>query len=87
MRYKKSLGTASIALSQKLAPADLSALQPLSENMSLAAGIAAFGMVLRQSPHKGEATLDMARELVKQSLAFDPHGYRAQLLQLIDKAK
>ena len=87
VRYKKSLGTASIALSQKLAPADLSALQPLSENMSLAAGIAAFGMVLRQSPHKGEATLDMARELVKQSLAFDPHGYRAQLLQLIDKAK
>ena len=61
--------------------------EPMSANMNLAAGIAAYGMLLRDSPHKGEASFRMAKSLVEQSLDFDPHGYRAELLKLIKKAE
>ena len=40
-------------------------------------------MILRESEYKGDATLDLARKLVKQGLSFDPHGYRAELLEMI----
>ena len=56
-----------------------------SENLRFAAGVTAYGLVLRNSEYKGEATLKMARELVQGSLSFDPNGFRAQLLELMDK--
>ena len=62
-------------------------MKPLTANLSLAAGIATYGMLLRNSPHKGDANYDMAIELVTNSLSFDPHGYRAKLVELIKKAK
>ena len=57
-----------------------------SENLNFAAGVAAYGMLLRQSPYAGNATFAMASDLVQQNSAFDPHGYRAQLHDLIIKA-
>lgn len=50
-----------------------------------AAGVAVHGMVLRDSQYKGNATSEMAEKLVEAGLEFDPHGYRAELLQLIRK--
>jgi Ca-activated chloride channel family protein len=47
--------------------------------------VAAYGMILRDSPYKGDATIEMAKRLVNQGLSFDPHGYRAELLKLMDK--
>ena len=55
--------------------------------MNLASGIAAFGMLLRTSIYKGDATFSMAEDLVEKSLSFDPNGYRAELLKLIGRAK
>jgi len=54
--------------------------------MSFAAGTAAYGMILRESPHKGNSTFELAHTLVNASLSFDPHGYRAQFKELIDLA-
>ena len=59
----------------------------VDENMTFASGVVAYGLALRNSAYKGSATLDMAYELVSQSLGTDPHGYRAQLLELIKKAR
>lgn len=91
LRYKKALGKESIPVKEEIAVEDLyqqnGEIRPLSANLSLAAGLSAYGMILRNSPHKGNATYDMAEELVKNSLDFDPHGYRAELLQLMKKAK
>ena len=42
-------------------------------------------MILRDSPFKGDATIDMAKQLVNQSLTFDPGNHRQELLQLMDK--
>ena len=83
MRYKKALGGESIALSTDVTLKDGEA----SVNMTFAAGVAAYGMVLRSSPHRGEATLEMAAQLVEKSLSFDPHGYRKELLGLIRASK
>ena len=87
-RYKKSLNSSSIPLKIDLAVEDmLRNGQPLqmSENLCFAAGVAAYGMVLRTSPYKGEATLEMACKLIESSLGYDPHGYRAELLSIIKK--
>lgn len=83
-RYKESIGAQSISLSDE-ALAQTSG-KP-SENLSFASGVAAYAMLLRNSYYKGEATFDMAHELVKSGLGEDVHGYRKQLLELIDKAK
>ncbi len=56
-----------------------------SQNLDFAAGVAAYGLVLRESKYKGDATLSMARELVNGAKSFDPNGFRAQLVELMDK--
>ena len=84
-RYKKSLTDSSIPLQTKVARNSI--WEKPSSELSFAAGIAAYGMILRDSPYKGEATISMAKELAAQGLGFDSHGYRAELLKLMDKAK
>ena len=84
VRYKLSLGGESRPLTKEiLVPADLNAL---SVNMGLAAGIAAYGLCLRNSEYKGEANWAMAQDLVAPAVADDPYGLRAQLLDMIGKA-
>lgn len=83
-RYKKSLSEASIPLTLDVTPtADFET----TTEFSFAAGVAAYGMILRESPYKGTATFDMAHELVQGGTNFDPFGYRADLLTIITKAK
>jgi Ca-activated chloride channel family protein len=58
-----------------------------SEDFKLAASAAGFGMLLRDSPHKGSATFDTVLRLANQGKGRDPHGYRAELIDLIKKAR
>ena len=82
VRYKKALGQESILLIDEVKDASYDGTE-----LSFAAGVAAYGMILRDSKYKGAADYDMAASLVEQGLAFDPHGYRAELLELITTAK
>ena len=84
-RYKKMLGAESIPLSLEIAGSD--ALDAMPTELRFAAGVAAYGMVLRDSKYKGTATFDMAYQLVGERLSFDKYGYRAQLQELIMMAK
>ena len=63
VRYKESLGSTSIPLSLQIAAGSDS---EMSSSLSFAAGIAAYGMVLRNSEYKGNASYSMAGELVKE---------------------
>ena len=83
-RYKESIGSQSIALSNDVMT---QSSDQLSENLSFAAGVAAYAMLLRNSEYKGKASFNMATELVKAGQGKDPHGYRKQWLELIAKAK
>ena len=90
-KYKKSLNSSSIPMKVDAAVEDMydsnKALLPTSENFNFAAGVAAYGMVLRKSPYKGDATIQMAYDLVNQNRSFDPHGYRSELLGIMQKVK
>ena len=82
VRYKKALGQESILLTD-----EVMSVSSDGTEISFAAGVAAYGMILRNSKYRGSADYDMAASLVEQGLAFDPHGYRAELLELISTAK
>lgn len=58
-----------------------------SSDYRFAASVAAFGMLLRDSEHKGKANWKDTYELAKKSLGADKEGYRAEFLTLVDKAK
>jgi len=84
-RYKKSLTGSSTPLQQLVIRDEIWGKS--SSELNFAAGVAAYGMILRKSPYKGNATISMAKELVQQGLGFDAHGYRAELLKLMDKVE
>jgi Ca-activated chloride channel family protein len=57
-----------------------------SDDFRFAAAVAGFGMLLRDSPHKGKATYDSILELAGKALGEDPRGYRKELLDLVSAA-
>ncbi len=44
-------------------------------------------MLLRQSQHKGSATLDGVLEIAESSKGADAAGYRGEFIELVKKAK
>lgn len=51
-----------------------------------AAAVAAFGMILRDSPHRGSATLQQVLGWARDAAGDDPHGYRGEFVRLARKA-
>ena len=49
--------------------------------------VAGFGLMLRQSPHKGELTLAAVQELAQASRGADENGYRTEFIELVKKAR
>jgi Ca-activated chloride channel family protein len=58
-----------------------------SENFRFATAVAGFGMLLRDSKHKGSASWDMVTTLAKDSVGQDPHGYRREFVSLVGRAR
>jgi Ca-activated chloride channel homolog len=62
-------------------------LAETSENFRFSAAVAGFGMLLRDSQHKGSSSYAMVGNLASGALGGDPHGYRRELLGMIATAK
>ncbi len=60
-----------------------------SDDFKLAAAVAGFGALLRESPFAGRFSYDAAREIIEPFLAggSDPSGYYREFAELIGKAK
>jgi len=58
-----------------------------SGEFKFAASVASFGMLLRNSEHKGSSSYDSVLELGGEGAVRDLHGYRAEFLQIVGKAK
>jgi Ca-activated chloride channel family protein len=58
----------------------------LSPNIGFAAAVSEFGMLLRRSEFKGDATWSSAKALAKRFRGEDPDGYRAEFVRLLDVA-
>lgn len=56
-----------------------------SEDFKFAASVAAFGMILRDSPHKGTSSLAGVLELAEEGQGADKGGYRGEFLSLVKK--
>ncbi|CAG0904114.1 unnamed protein product [Cyprideis torosa] len=63
----------------------LNSFEQSSENMQFASSMAALGMYLFDSKHKGEITLQKIKDWVKNADDYDPNGYKQDLRDLLDK--
>jgi len=57
-----------------------------STNLRFAAAVAEFGMLLRSSEHRGEASLSHVTATAAGALGTDPGGLRAEFLDLVREA-
>lgn len=86
LRFKQPDGVASTPLEFPVTDAGLRYGQA-SPDFKFAASVASFGMLLRNSEHKGNSTWDAVLELAQEGLGPDPGGYRHEFLQLVKTAK
>jgi Ca-activated chloride channel family protein len=86
LRYKQPEGQTSQLLEFPVRDGD-KAYSRASQDFKFAAAVASFGMILRQSPHKGNGTLDAVLELAEEGKGSDRHGYRAEFLELVKQAR
>ena len=54
-----------------------------SDDFRFASAVAAWGMLLRDSPHKGAATFEQAQAWAENALGDDAGGYRSEFIQLV----
>ena len=58
-----------------------------SADFKFAAAVAAFGMILVDSPNRGTTSLDAVLELAGEGLGSDRDGYRADFLEMVRRTK
>ncbi len=86
LRYKEPQGTKSKLLKLPVQGSGRPYRQA-SPDFKFAAAVASFGMILRESAHRGHCTLDAVRELAEESKGRDTYGYRQELIELVGMAK
>jgi Ca-activated chloride channel family protein len=82
IRYKQPDGKTSKLLEQPVK----SAAAPLAQTTTdfrWAVAVAGFGMMLRESPNRGNLSWDQVEKLAEGSVGPDTEGYRRELLQLV----
>jgi Ca-activated chloride channel family protein len=87
VRYKEPQASSSALISVPVPASSIRSAAAASADFRFAAAVAAFGMLLRESPYKGNATFDSVRQSAQASIGSYPYGYRAGFLKLVDQAK
>jgi Ca-activated chloride channel family protein len=85
LRYKTPTGLKSSLMELPVAATAIP-YEQASDNSKFAMAVAAYGMILRGSEHKGEATFDMVLKLAKASMAGKTDEYRAEFVELVTKS-
>jgi Ca-activated chloride channel family protein len=86
LRYKSPEGRESIPLEYAVLDPGAS-FASASADSRFAAAVAAFGMVLRESPHRGIATLDSVIAMAEDAGAAAGDAHRREFVELARKAK
>jgi Ca-activated chloride channel family protein len=81
-RYKKPNETSSRLLNHTVNTA-IAEYSQSSENMRFAASVTCFGLMMKQSKYKSDATKEMVLDLGTKATTFDPNGFRKEFLKLI----
>ncbi len=67
-------------------PDSSSPVASASENLRFASAVAELGLLLRESPYKGDASYEQVTQLASQGRSTDRDAYRAEFLQLVTAA-
>lgn len=86
LRYKEPDKSKSKLIVNRVKEGDIKT-KNLSENYQWAAAVTQFGLLLRDSEYKGNASYTSALQLAKQAKGNDPDGYRAECIKLIEIAQ
>jgi Ca-activated chloride channel family protein len=86
LRYKEPDGKVSKLLTQGLLDSGKT-MENASDNLQFASSIAEFGLLLRSSRFKGNASYENTLSLAKESLGDDLRSYRKDFVSLVNKAK
>ena len=85
VRYKLPDASESTRMDVRLADRR-TAFSNAGADFRFAASVAAFGMLLKDSPHRGEATLGWVLDTATASQGQDRSGYRNEFVTLVQKA-
>ena len=85
LRYKEPTGDTSTLREFPLEDTGTT-FENASTNLRFAAAVAEFGMLLRESAHRGEASLAHVTATAAGALGTDPGGLRAEFLDLVREA-
>ncbi len=85
-RYKPPKSDTSIKLEYPVANIETE-LSATSDNFRFSAAVAAFGMLLRDSKFKGNATYKSVTNLARDAKGSDEFGYRNEFLSLVKTAE
>lgn len=83
IRYKNPAGTESRLIEHPVPYADQ--LPTPSEDFRFASAVAAFGMLLRESEHRGAITIPEIIELARSGSGSDEHGDRSGFVRLVER--
>ena len=83
VRYKDPDGATSKLLSQPV----IYRQSPPSADFRFAAAVAGFGMLLRDSEHAGDFTLEDVVRLAEQGKGTDLRGYRGEFIRLVETTR
>jgi len=86
LRYKQPRDTVSNLLGRVVRDEE-QRLEQATGNFRFAAAVAEFGLVLRNSRYKGNASFDDVLHLAKNALGSDPEGDRAEFVSLTEIAR
>lgn len=85
LRYKQPTDSHSQLLTKVL----INQVQEMAQapaDFRMCVAVAAFGQLLRNSAHKGQASYDQVLALARNAKGEDPEGYRSEFIQLVKKA-
>jgi Ca-activated chloride channel family protein len=85
-RYKAPQGKTSKLIVRHLNDKSVS-LAKSSNNFKFSAAVAEFGLLLRNSKHKANASFKHVIELAKNSKGKDDNGYRAEFIRLVEMSE
>lgn len=86
LRYQPPYGGVSRLLDQPVKAGDHEFGQA-GTDFKFAAAVAGYGLLLRDSPHKGDLTWDRVLRFAEQGLGADREGYRAEFIDLVRQAQ
>ncbi|MBK9991968.1 MAG: VWA domain-containing protein [Verrucomicrobia bacterium] len=86
VRYKAPASDVSSKLEFPLMDSG-SAFAAASQDFKFAAAVASFGMMLRESPHKGVTSFDAVLGWAEDGFGKDTDGYRREFMELVKKTK